>query len=131
MGNIDWNNSTPEEVYTRWKALGELTGVYTHFALNGTRVVLKDIMPPTTTMAYKNWERFEKMYAPGQLKFDIVQSLLFIKCKTGWIATSRLSVDGKTTNKAVHFANGYHLLNAKEPRDEFKFVKIENKEAAN
>jgi methionyl-tRNA formyltransferase len=117
---------TPEEIYTLWRAIGELTGITTKFALNGQRVLLHTLHHPSTTMAYKNWERFETMYAPGQLKFDIVQNLLFIKCKVGWIACSRLSVDHKPTNKAVHFANGYHIHNAKEPREEFKFVKFEN-----
>ena len=46
---------------------------------------------------------------PGRIVYDDEINLLLFSTKTGWVACSKVRVEGKNDSTAKEFANGYRI----------------------
>ena len=55
----------------------------------------------------KKGDRIGDIGTAGELRYDKKQNLMWVKCSGGWVACSRLQIDGKRGLDATSFVNGY------------------------
>lgn len=122
MGNIKWYQHSNEDIWRLWRALGDTIGIHTLYNFNKQRIRLVTLKPPEFKISYANPEKFENLYSPGMLKYDIKQEILFIKCIKNWIGCSELQLDGRKIINACSFVNGYKIRNLCIPNEQHKFI---------
>jgi len=121
MGNLDWEHQDAPKLYSQWRAFGDTLGVFTYYG--DLRIkVMKIERPGAFEFPMRKGDRIGDIGTAGELRYDKKQNLLWVKCKGGWIACSRLQIDGKRPLDATSFVNGYFSQKADK---KFTFNKIE------
>jgi methionyl-tRNA formyltransferase len=104
---IDWSGMDAEDIYTRYRAFGELIPLYCYFQGKMTSIgsfedpmLIQGAMPEMP---------------PGSMYYDSKMGSLYVSCRDGtWIKCSDIKVSGKRSLNGRDFVNGYNLIN--QPR---------------
>ncbi|KND01044.1 methionyl-tRNA formyltransferase, partial [Spizellomyces punctatus DAOM BR117] len=107
MGVVDWQLPR-ERIYRLHRAIGYRIPLHTTF--RGRRVQLLALDDPDS--ATGPGKKTPNDLPPGALAFDDEYHTLFIKCSDGWLACSKLKVEGKRALGIRDFVNGYQLADA-------------------
>ncbi len=122
---IQWTENTAYEVYNQYRALSDLSKLFSFWEETGVKVRFQDIVHPEVINSVNLGQRAPNA-KPGQV-FSIKQKgqerLLCVKCKEGWVAFRSFYYGPKKVMKASDFYAGY--VSKHKDRDLF-FVTKEN-----
>ena len=109
MGVLDWAQLTAEQVFNRWRAIGESGSLRTNVSLpdgTGTTVIVRGVESLGKEVPAQ-WRSTSP--APGTFVVNKRSGHVMVQCREGVVALSRLQAPAKKEQNARDFVNGYRL----------------------
>jgi len=131
MFEIKWKEKTAQEVYNQFRALGNISKLYSYWKNTETIVRFDNPLPPSNISDVDYSAEDLEFCVPGQVVSKKTKKhgrLVCIRCKSGWIAFRKIYYGQRKVMSMSDFHNGFLQNNQKIVDDNLLFTAIDELE---
>ena len=111
LSHLAWGNLTAQQVFNKWRAIGEAGSLHTSVTLPDDQtsidVIVRGIEQVGTLPLPAKWR--DSLVPPGSFAIHKRSGKLLVQCREGVVALNKLQARAKKEQSARDFMNGYRM----------------------